>query len=306
MSHRPATASAVAVNAHQPVDHRFEVFGLTLTARQWGNPLGTPTFGLHGWLDNADTFERLAPLLPELNLIALDFAGHGHSEHRPAGVHYHPLMDIQDVIAIADQLGWQRFNLIGHSMGAGIASELAGLFPERVLRAVMIDGFLATGGADAAERVNANRQAVLQMLNSARKGPPVYAGLDDMTRRVTEATDQSWAAAQTLVERGHKAVEGGFTWRTDPRIRFNTPLRMPAEQIDELMSRSAAPALLIVASSGDRWYRSEVAARQARHPNLQVVEIAGPHHIHLEPDHVDTVAGLIRPFLGLSNPVAAL
>lgn len=291
------TANHSAPNV--PRERSFEVFGRTMTALQWGDPAGTPTIALHGWLDNANTFNRLAPLLPELNLVALDFAGHGRSDHLPPGSHYHALFDIQDVLAVAAVLGWERFNLIGHSMGAGISSELAGLFPERVLRAVMIDGFLATGGAGPRERIDANREAVLQMLHRSDRQPPVYASLDDMVARVTQATDQTAEAARELVARGHKAVEGGYTWRTDPRIRFQTPLRMPSEQIDELMSRTTAPGLLIVARQGDRWYRSEVEARKARHPNLTVVEMDGPHHVHLEPAYCAPVAGFVRPFLGL-------
>ncbi|MEQ8859311.1 MAG: alpha/beta hydrolase [Pseudomonadales bacterium] len=289
-----------------PAARTFDVFGSTLTALQWGDPNGVPTFALHGWLDNAATFNRLAPLLGELNLIALDFAGHGHSDHRPAGVHYHPLMDIQDVLAIAEQLGWARFNLIGHSMGAGIATELAGLFPERVLRSVAVDGFLATGGAGAAERMDDNREALQQMLGSAGRRAPVYASVEDMIRRVTQATDQSWEAAAELVARGHRATAEGFTWRTDPRIRFRTPLRMAAEHIGELMRRSTSPALLIVADSGDRWYLDGLEDRQAAHPNLKLARVAGPHHIHLEPDHYREVAALTRSFLGLHLPEAAL
>jgi pimeloyl-ACP methyl ester carboxylesterase len=289
-----------------PTPRTFDVFGATLAALQWGDPGGMPTFGLHGWLDNAATFDRLAPLLPELNLVALDFAGHGESDHRPPGIHYHSLLDIQDILTVADQLGWDRFNLIGHSMGGGISSELAGLFPERVLRAVMIDGFVATGGAGPAQRIDNNREAVLQMLAHSAKRPPVYDSVDAMVRRVTEATDQSWAAAASLVARGHRTVPGGFTWRTDPRIRFQTPLRNGPGQIDELMRRSTSPALLIVANSGDRWYRDEVEARQAQHPNLKVAFLDGPHHVHLEPDHYREVAALVRRFLNLGDSAAAV
>jgi pimeloyl-ACP methyl ester carboxylesterase len=299
MSRTRETAGPGVAREIEPREVAFEVFGRTLTGLQWGEQTGEPTFGLHGWLDNANTFSRLAPLLPELNLVALDFAGHGHSSHYPPGAHYHTLFDIQDVLAVALRLGWARFNLIGHSMGAGISSELAGLFPERVMKAVMIDGFLATGGATPKDRIDANREALVQMLTKSDKQPPVYASLEDMSRRVTTATDQSLAAARELVERANKAVEGGYTWRTDPRIRFQTPLRMPTEQIDELMTRITAPSLLIVARQGDSWYRGEVAARQAKHPNLTVIEMDGPHHIHLEPDYVARVAEHIRLFLSL-------
>ncbi len=289
-----------------PVERTFDVFGASYAAVQWGDPAGTPTFALHGWLDNANSFARLAPMLGELNLLALDFAGHGHSAHRPPGVHYQSLMDIQDVLAIADQLGWERFNLIGHSMGAGISAELAGLFPDRVLKAVMIDGFLATGGSDTAERIDSNREAVRQMLTASDKRPPVYESVEEMIRRVTEATDQSWAAAEVLVARGHRRVDGGFTWRTDPRIRFRTPLRLNTAQIDELMRRSTAPALLIAANDGDRWYAGEIGAREAVHPDLTVVRIDGTHHIHLEPEYYRTVGGLVRSFLELEAAAAAV
>ncbi len=295
---RDASPMSSQTNPHPtPRAVSFATSGRTLTGLRWGSEGGIPTFGLHGWLDNANTFNRLAPLLPGLDLVALDFAGHGYSDHLPAGTHYHGLFDIQDILAVANALGWDRFGLLGHSMGAGIASELAGLFPERVRWAVMIDGFVATGGATVKERIDANREAVLQMLTRADRTPPVYADLESMVKRVTEATDQSAAAARELVLRGHKQVPGGFTWRADPRIRFQTPLRLPTEQIDELMDRSTAPALLIVAHAGDRWYRSEVEARQARHRHLTVVEMAGPHHIHLEPEHCATVASHVRRFL---------
>lgn len=284
----------------------FEVFGRTLAAKQWGDPAGPPTIALHGWLDNANSFDRLAPELPELNLVALDFAGHGLSDHRPAGVHYQSLLDVQDVLAVADQLGWRRFDLIGHSMGAAITCEVAGLVPERVGRTVMIDGFLGTGGAGADTHIDANRDALARMLGASDRRPPVYPAVADMIRRVTEATDQSWAAAETLVARGHMAVDGGVTWRTDPRIRFPTPLRMSEAQIDELISRTRAAGLLIVADSGDRWYRDGLERRQAAHPSLRLAHMAGPHHVHLEPAHYRHVATLTRSFLGLDLPEAAL
>jgi pimeloyl-ACP methyl ester carboxylesterase len=191
-------------------------------------------------------------------------------------------------------------------MGAGIATELAGLFPERVQKAVMIDGFLATGGAGPGERLDGNREAVQRMLADSDRKPPVYSSVEDMIDRVAAATDQSRGAAAELVTRGHRLVPGGATWRTDPRIRFPTPLRMPEEQIDELLRRTTAPALLIVANSGDRWYLQGLEARRMAHPDLHVAYMDGPHHIHLEPAHYRQVASLTRSFLGLEVPEAAL
>jgi pimeloyl-ACP methyl ester carboxylesterase len=279
----------------------FSVFGRRIAAKRWGNPDGPPTLALHGWLDNANSFDRLAPLLPELNLIALDFAGHGLSDHRPPGVHYHSFTDIQDVMAVAEHSGWEKFNLLGHSMGASISSELAATFPERIERSVLIDGFIATGGVSMEERIGQNRQAIERMLSAHDKAPRIYPDAQTMAERVTQATDQTIEAATILVQRGHKVVDGGVTWRTDPRIRFATPLRHTRETINFLLEGSIAPALLLVAEQGDKWYQGEIDEAQAHHPNLTVHRMQGPHHIHLESEFVAEVATHTRAFFGLSN-----
>jgi len=279
----------------------FDVYGRQLAAKAWGDPEGLPTLALHGWLDNANTFDRLAPQLKELNLVAMDFAGHGYSEHRPPGVHYHSFTDIQDVMAVAAQLGWDRFNLLGHSMGASIASELAAMFPECVERSALIDGFIATGGISVQDRIGQNREAIEKMLTVHDKAPRVYPDIKEMARRVTEATDQSFEAAIVLVERGHRIVDGGVTWRTDPRIRFPTPLRHTRQTIDVLLQNSTSPALLLVAEQGDKWYQGEIADAEAHHPNLSVQRLPGPHHIHLEPAFASEVATRVRAFFGLDR-----
>jgi pimeloyl-ACP methyl ester carboxylesterase len=282
-------------------ERRIEVPGLSLAARAWGNPEGRPFLALHGWLDNANSWNRLAPLLPELQIVALDFAGHGRSDHRAPGTHYTSLADVQDVIAAANALGWDRFGLIGHSMGGAVASETAGLFPERITEAVLVDGMLHHQG-NAATANERNRRAIEQMLTAATRQPPTYPDVEAMAKRVTEATDQSLEAAAELVARGHRLTEGGVTWITDPRIRFATPLRISSRQIDALMAATTARTLLIVARQGDRWYRPGVERRALHHRFLEVQEMDGPHHVHLEPTHHEAVAQRIRAFLEL--PVA--
>lgn len=283
--------------AQSPTEISFDLSGQTIAAKVWGSPSGEPTLALHGWLDNANTFDRLAPMLPELHLVAIDFAGHGFSAHRPPRMHYQSLLDVQDALSVTRALGWDRFNVIGHSMGAAVASELGGLFPHHVAKAVHIDGFIHHEG-DPTEDIAANTEAIEQMLAESHKTPPIYPSLDAMAERVTQATDQSFTAARTLVERGHKHAGSGYTWRTDPRIRLRTPNRYADAQIDALMQRCNFPALLIIAESGDEWFRPGVERRQQHHQNLRVENLAGGHHVHLE-DNVGEVAALVRGFLGL-------
>ena len=59
---------------------------LTLRGKCWGPADGRPVLALHGWLDNASSFDLVAPALAArgFRVVALDLAGHGLSDHRPA------------------------------------------------------------------------------------------------------------------------------------------------------------------------------------------------------------------------------
>ena len=64
--------------------------GFTIAYKCFGDPSLPPMLALHGWLDNANSFDLLAPYLEKhFHLIAIDFPGHGHSSHLPIGCHYH-------------------------------------------------------------------------------------------------------------------------------------------------------------------------------------------------------------------------
>lgn len=277
----------------------FEIFGRKITAKLWGNPDGYPTIAIHGWLDNASTFDRLAPLLPELNIIALDLAGHGRSDHRAPGVQYHQGDYVLDIMSIVETLNISSFNLIGHSMGGQISSVIAATFPDRVNQAFMIDGFAAEGTFSDEERVEGNRAAIEKMLAGHTRPAKVFDDTESMALRVTQATDQTLDAARVLVSRGHKVVEGGVSWRTDPRIRYPSSNRFTRNQLNIMLKQSTSPAMLIFAEQGDRWYQGEVPESEKHHPNLTVVKLDGPHHIHLEADYVSQVAELARGFFDL-------
>src|SRR3954469_23206577 len=113
---------------------------LRLAARAWGDPALPKLLALHGWLDNAASFDRLAPLLcGDFHIVALDLPGHGRSAWRAPGAWYHYVDYLGDVLAAADALGWDRFGLLGHSLGGAIASMLAGVEGDRVERLLLIE-----------------------------------------------------------------------------------------------------------------------------------------------------------------------
>ncbi|GBP10884.1 Serine hydrolase-like protein [Eumeta japonica] len=57
-----------------------------IAGKLWGNDQQRPILALHGWQDNAGTWDTLIPLLPkEYSFLAIDFPGHGQSSWYPPG-----------------------------------------------------------------------------------------------------------------------------------------------------------------------------------------------------------------------------
>ena len=267
---------------------------LRLAARAWGPPDGVPVLALHGWLDNAASFAAVAPLLPGIRLVALDLTGHGYSDHRPPGSHYHFVDFIPDVAAAADALNWPRFALLGHSLGGGIATFTAAALPERVTRLATIEGFGPPTSNPDDSPINL-RKALMQMQTLPGKRLPLYPSLEAAIQARCEASGLSWQAATILVERGVKPVGDGLGWRTDPRLRFVSPLYLTEPQVLAYMARIQAPALLLCGDNGFLVKRAYMQDRYARVANLTVKILPGGHHPHLEDP--ESCARLLGPFL---------
>jgi pimeloyl-ACP methyl ester carboxylesterase len=267
---------------------------MKITGKYWGTKSGEPTIALHGYLDNANSFDMVAPHLNGLCIFSMDFAGHGWSDHRREGELYTGLNDIRDVLAVADTLGWQTFNILGHSMGAEIGSQIAGFFPDRVNRLICIDGYCGTN--NAIETMGHIQSSIASSFKK-KSNLKVFKDFAAMTKRLREATGQNEASATCLIERGHKSVPGGYTWRTDPRIQGSGPLELTTEQLVVLLDNTVADTLLIVADMQNEWLRHTLDVLEARgDKNLNMVSLPGPHHLHME-DEAAAVAVLINDFI---------
>jgi len=270
---------------------------IELAAHLYGPEDGVPVIALHGWLDNAASFSRLAPLLPGLRIVALDFAGHGHSDHRPPGGSYAIWDYAHDVLQVAEQFGWQRFSLLGHSMGAIVSVLLAGAMPERIARLALIDGLIPyTGEADTAPQKLG--EALKAQLALAGKSKPVYAEFDQAVQaRMRGVGAVSREAAELLAQRGLMPVPGGYTWRTDSRLTLPSPLRLTQAHALAFVRSLQCPAKLVMAQQGMLLAQPSMTQLVEGLP-IEVSQLPGGHHLHLDDDEgAGLVADCFKAFL---------
>lgn len=270
-----------------------------LAAREWGKPDGRPVLAIHGWLDNAASFDTLAPLLPELHLVAVDLTGHGRSQHRPAGTAHHFVDWVPEIVAVADALGWQTFNLLGHSMGAGISSLVPAAFPDRVRRIALLEGVgpMAAGAETAASQLVS---ALGDEVRASAAEPRIFPDLESAVAARKRNTDLTTDAARRLVERGTEPVDGGVRFTHDSRLKTRSRSRFTEDQVHAFLAAVECPVLAVKALQGWPFPEDIVEARLAVVAHLERAEVVGGHHVHLT--HPERVAPLVAEFLSAPLP----
>jgi pimeloyl-ACP methyl ester carboxylesterase len=120
---------------------KHEVRGVDYHVTEWGNSDRPLLVFLHGWGDAGSTFQFVVDELREdWFVIAPDWRGFGESRTR-ALCYWFPdyLADLDMILRIYSPDDAVR--LLGHSMGANVASLYAGVLPERVAALVNVEGF---------------------------------------------------------------------------------------------------------------------------------------------------------------------
>jgi len=284
----PATSS---IAPPVPAERRITLPTLSLAAQVWGDDGAPPLLALHGWLDNAGSFARLAPLLAaRYQVIALELPGHGHSGHLAAGASYHYLEYVRVVLAAVEALALPRYRLLGHSLGAGVAALVAAATPARVERLLLIEG-LGPLGDDGTQTLTRFREALAPRKERARP-LRVFRDIGHAISARSVASGLPTALARPIVERGLMEADGGWRWRSDPRLTRPSPLRLAESQVHALLAGIAAPTALLLAHPTTPYLpAAPMRQRAACVPNIAVSHLDGGHHLQLE--HPAAVAAWI-------------
>ncbi|PMM45723.1 alpha/beta fold hydrolase [Vibrio splendidus] len=301
------------------IEKSYSLASGTLATQQIGSPETTATtvVFVHGWLDNSASFNSVVDTLEKrtsnFHLVAIDLFGHGFSSHKSGS--YYPFHDyIDDLHQLVTKLSPNRLVLVGHSLGALIASCYSAAFPEKVSGLIQIEGHGPLSEAPQ-ETVSRLRDGVLSRLRQRRKPSRPLASLEDaiklrahinqinaeliapIVKRGTvkrgivelgtvaqaafdQATVDHVAFDQTTDEQGITEFESSWQWRCDPNLKCDSLYRMSQAHAEAIMTAIECPQLIILGNDGFRHLQHN--RYKSAHSSLHIETIPGGHHCHLE------------------------
>jgi pimeloyl-ACP methyl ester carboxylesterase len=289
-----------------PSELRLEANGLEHHVLEWRAP-GAPSITvllLHGYMDAAGTWDRLAPTIAEqgYRVLAPDMRGFGDGARAPRGAYYHFADYVADLADLIEALGSPaEIALVGHSMGGVIATLYAGAFPERVVRLASLEGL---GPPDNPFEVGPTRMRVwIEGLRAMRaRGEPSPMSREDARRRL--AANHPTISREVLEHRLPHLVrdaprsatgDAAVVWRFDPLHRTTSPTPFFAKLFIEFAKLVTCP-VLFVSGGREGYHPADEAKRLAAFPHVDHATLEGAGHM-MHWTRPEALAKLLRSFL---------
>jgi pimeloyl-ACP methyl ester carboxylesterase len=255
---------------------------------------------IHGTRDHARSWDRIAGRLRDRYwVVAVDLRGHGDSEWSIGG-DYSIIDYALDIHALAEHVGRERYTLIGHSLGGGVALEFAGSCPERVEKLVTIEGLGGLGWRDEGRRPAhvRMRRWMENMQAMERRQPRVYPGIEDAVQRMKEGNPHlPPELAHHLAVEGVRKVDGGYVWKFDNYTHAGSPYEFNMEDARDLWNQIRCPILVVY---GDESWGRRFPKGFDLSPfhDVRAVEVKGAGH-WVHHDETDVLMRHIDEFLAL-------
>lgn len=273
-------------------EHTFDILGFKIAAKSFGPKNGRPVLCLHGMLDNAASFDFLAPLIPDAYLLAIDFPGTGLSSAYPEGCMPMWKNDTLLLLRLAEELSWPSFDIIAHSLGSLTATMMAISRP--VVKSTVSLDILGPKINYQKNLVEYRKKEMALLLGKTKIEPTIFKDKEEAIKDRMKIGRIAHKSVEALVERGVKSAPNGVFWDVDHRLRC-VAVTLPHE--DEIMSMYQAldiPVLFVRAQDGVTYDPQLLKVRRSAIKNLTTVEIDGGHHVHM--DAPEPVAKAISKF----------
>ena len=264
----------------EPISHYYYSHRLKLQFWDWGQN-GKPSLLLvHGGLDHARNWDWVARALREhFHVFAMDLRGHGNSAWAP-GALYSIAEHVLDLSALADVIADFPIYLVGHSLGGILTLLYSGIYPDRVRKAVSIEGL----GLPITHRVHKPaserfRAWIANVRQAERREPRSYPNLESAVARMKEANPRlSDEVARHLTLHGTNwNADGSLIWKFDNYARIFPPYGHHIEDFRTVLGEIACPVLLFWGM--ESWAQDpETDGRASMIKNHRLVKVPGAGH----------------------------
>ena len=266
-----------------PTSHFFFSQRLRLHYVDWGNEGAPPLVLVHGGRDHCRNWDWVAQRLRDrYHVIAPDLRGHGDSAWAVGGG-YDMSAYIYDLAQLIHQRSDRPVTLISHSLGAGIALNYCGIFPEKVEKIVAIEGL----GPSPAVMAEQARRAIDERLRSwivdrrenSGRNPRRYASLEDAVARMAEENPHLSAeqARHLTVYGALQNEDGTYSWKFDNFIRGGGIGGLSHADQHQLWRNITCPVLLF--RGMESWASDPVEdGRIENFANARLVNVEGAGH----------------------------
>lgn len=265
----------------------FNVRGIRVAAKVWGNKSGFPVMALHGWLDNAASFDQMAPYLKGCYVVAPDFSGHGLSEHREYSYGYYLWEYALDINELLIQMEWSEFSILAHSMGSGVASILSTI-NNNINALIFLDGMGAPFTIKLENTVEHFKRFHRVAEMAARSGMTTtntaqFASIEEAIQDRVQGIGGriSLQAARALVERDLVSRCGGLAWRHDARLVYSEPIQLTNQQAAAFVKQIKCPLHILLGREG-LFVKTIVDRRDWLPEKTEISWFNGGHHFHLD------------------------
>ncbi|XP_011878598.1 PREDICTED: probable serine hydrolase [Vollenhovia emeryi] len=273
-----------------------------VAGKLWGSQDKQPILAMHGWQDNAASFDTIAPLLiKNTPVLAIDLPGHGLSSWLPPGFMYNELVYFLLIKRIKRYFGWEKIKVMAHSLSAMTTYWYAACFSEELQYVVALDFFkfpavetsvYATRFGNAVDALFKLEESNVQLSYSEseiiKKASAGFLNLDESLYKI-------------LMTRGTTRKEDGtYVINRDPRLRVLPVHSMfSQEQLDEFAKLIKCPYLIIkdddfYGEKRENFYKT-LEVLKAANDKVHFETLSATHHLHLS--HAENTAAIINPFL---------
>jgi pimeloyl-ACP methyl ester carboxylesterase len=283
-----------------PTSNYFYSQRLKLHYVDWGNPDKPLAILVHGGRDHCRNWDWVAlELRRHFHIVAPDLRGHGDSDWAIGGS-YAMIDHVLDLHQLTNAIATAPVTLIGHSLGAGVALQTAGVFPQSVKALVAIEGLGPPAAmlrdSPAYERME---NWVGDMRALAQRKPREYPNLEEALERMRVANPHlTPEQARHLTIHGVRRNENGtYSWKFDNYTRAHSPYLFNLKDAMEIWGQIRCPTLLVRGDeswAGD-WERD---GRLDAFRTAETVTIRNAGH-WVHHDQLDEFLTVVRRFLAV-------